>query len=162
MRSRSSAPRAAPRRSPTRASRGSTPPRSVPAAPMPRDAGAVAGVEMLRGGRIEEALAALSAAAERSPSDAVVRYQLARALQAAGRTAEAIAALTRVLAEGSPSQRTLQGWTMIRLAAALSEMGRGEEAAGHLRRAAEIKGFPFARAAEDRLRHPEEKNLPEG
>ncbi len=132
------------------------------AAPLPNDPLAAAAVERLRDGAAAEAAAALAAATGRNPGDLVLRYHLARAYEAAGRRSEAMAELRRCLEPKAGLPRTLQGWALIRLGAALEAEGKWLEAEDQYRRAASLKGFPFRRAAQERLRHPGPGIPPEG
>jgi len=129
---------------------------------LPDDPLAAAAVERLRDGAAAEAAAALAAATGRNPGDLVLRYHLARAYEAAGRRSEAMAELHRCLEPKAGLPRTLQGWALIRLGAALEAEGKWLEAEDQYRRAASLKGFPFRRAAQERLRHPGPGIPPEG
>jgi tetratricopeptide (TPR) repeat protein len=138
------------------------PPRLVSAAPVPGHPEAAAAVERLRAGSADVAAAELASVAAREPADAVVRYHLARAYQESGRRADGVAELRRVLADGARIPRTLQGWALIRLGAAMEAEGNRPEAERSYRKAAELRGFVFSRAARDRLKHPADPVPPEG
>lgn len=135
-------------------------PRAAAAAPAPLDAAAA--FAKLRGGEPAPAIESLTSAIEKDPNDPVSRYHLARAYEAAGRRPEAVAALARCLEAGAALPRTLQGWAMIRLGAALEAEGKRAEAETWYHRAADLKGFVFRRAAEDRLKHAGDQPPPEG
>jgi len=136
------------------------PPRPTAAAPAPLDAAAA--FTRLRGGEPTPAIESLSAAIAKDPDDPIARYHLARALDAAGRRDESVAALTKSLEAGPRLPRALQGWAMIRLGIALESEGKRKEAEAWYQRAGELKGFPFRRAALDRLKNPSDQAPPEG
>jgi len=140
--------------------RPETPVRLTAPAPAPTEI--ADGLARLRGGAAVDAIELLSAAVNRDPGDPILRYHLARAYQTAGRRAEAVAALTKSLESPVKLPRVLQGWAMIRLGSALAGDARRPEAEEWFRKAAQIKGFVFRRAAEDRLRHDGNQLPPEG
>ena len=75
----------------------------------------------LDAGKAEEAVAVLTATAERNPTDASLRYQLGRALAAAGKRDAARAAFEQALAGGDFPERNDAATAL----AALSAQGRG-------------------------------------
>jgi predicted Zn-dependent protease len=139
---------------------GAAAPRMVSAAPVPL--GAESALEKLRGGNAEAAAAELASVVSRSPEDLVARYHLARAYQAARKHDESVSELRRVIADGSSIPRTLKGWALMRIGEEADSGGNRTEAETWFRRAADLKGFIFAKAAEDRLKHPADPAPTEG
>ncbi len=135
---------------------------SISAAPLPADARAREAIHRLQSGKPGEAAADLESAAAQWPEDAVVRYHLARAYQIAGDHQRAERELERLLASGGRVPKTLRGWALLRLGAAMEADGRAEQALSYYRRGESLKGFLFRAAAADRLKHPAESFFPEG
>jgi tetratricopeptide (TPR) repeat protein len=136
--------------------------RLVAAAPVPPDGPARAALATLRAGRPEEAATALAGAAVEAPEDPVLRYHLARAHQMAGDHEKATEELRRLLSSGVKLPKTLRGWALIRMGAALEASGHHDRARSYFREGSTLRGFVFSRAATDRLMHPEESFFPEG
>ncbi len=135
---------------------------SVSPAPLPADREAREAIEKLLAGRPREAADLLGRAATKLPDDAVVRYHFARASQIAGDHVSAERELQRLLSSPGKLPKTLRGWALLRIGAALEARGRAAEAPTYYRRAAGLDGFVFRGAAHDRLAHPEEVFAPEG
>ncbi|MBI3450999.1 MAG: tetratricopeptide repeat protein [Acidobacteria bacterium] len=131
-------------------------------APAPAPVAIAAGLQRLHAGAPAEAIESLAAAVNRDPNDPVLRYHLGRAYQTAGRRGEAVAALTSALESPTKLPRVLQGWAMIRLGSAMDGDARRAQAEDWYRKASQLKGFLFRRAAEDRLRHDGDQLPPEG
>lgn len=140
----------------------SKPVRALTAAPVPSDPEAASAVARLTTATCAESIAVLEKAARLHPEDAVVRYHLARAYQIAGKNAEAVAELKKLVAPAAALPRLLQGWANLRLGSLQEAAGDRTAAEISYRRAAATKGFLFRRAAEDRLLHPGVKDPPEG
>lgn len=109
---------------------------------------------MLRSGKVQEALLSLSAAVRADAEDVAARYHLARAYQLAGRREEAVATLRELLNSGDRLPKTLRGWILLRLGDSEAAEGRLEEALAYYRRGAAVSGFPFRKAALDRIKYP--------
>jgi tetratricopeptide (TPR) repeat protein len=136
--------------------------RLVAAAPMPPSGPARAALATLRAGRPDEAATALARATVEAPEDPVLRYHLARAHQMAGDHEKATEELRRLLSSGVKLPKTLRGWALIRMGAALEASGHHDRARSYFREGSTLRGFVFSRAATDRLMHPEESFFPEG
>jgi tetratricopeptide (TPR) repeat protein len=132
------------------------------AAPLPAGEEGARALRLMIEGKISEAIAILGALVAGRPEDDVARYHFARLLQMSGDDSRAREHLEAVFSSGKKLPKTLRGWAMIRMGAALEAMDRSEDARTWYGRAASMHGFPFTRAAEDRLKHPEESFSPEG
>ncbi len=135
---------------------------SISAAPLPADARAREAIRRLQAGKPGEATAELERAAAQWPEDTVVRYHLARAYQIAGDHLKAEQELQRLLSSSGRVPKTLRGWALLRIGAAMEADGRVDEAFSYYRRGESLRGFLFRAAAADRLKHPAESFFPEG
>ncbi|HXI03721.1 MAG TPA: hypothetical protein VNI57_11145 [Candidatus Saccharimonadales bacterium] len=139
------------------------PPRHLAAAaPRPSGSRALEALGRLRDGQAKEAAGTLGALAAQDPNDVVLRYHAARAYQIAGEPERALVELHRLLETEDRIPKTLRGWALLRMGAALEACGRPEEAQEFYRRGARLKGFVFRSVGADTLKHPESPYPPEG